>query len=319
VFSSTEKDLFRLHFNEDVLEFIELRDSVTFEYKGKKEHVTIWPANQFLQDTSDLETILLKMDQEKELRVKEFEKNKMFVEAERIKKRVEYDIRMMRETGFVNGIENYSLYFDRRLPGEAPNTIFDYFPDDFLLIVDESHMTIPQLQAMPAGDKARKSNLIKYGFRLPSAIDHRPIGFTELENKLWRSNQIPEETNTNLVMSDNTTYQEIQKTLGTYDYTNIKNKKWAKTIFLSATPAPYELNKSQKIVEQIIRPTGLLDPVTYIYPKSGEYALLEWSLEGLLQKKPHLKEFLDDYEIPGGIKEVFEWEWINIDEIVDTL
>ena len=184
VFSSTEKDLFRLHFNEDILEFIELRDSVTFEYKGKKDHVTIWPANQFLQDTSDLETILLKMDQEKELRVKEFEKNKMFVEAERIKKRVEYDIRMMRETGFVNGIENYSLYFDRRLPGESPNTIFDYFPDDFLLIVDESHMTIPQLQAMPAGDKARKSNLIKYGFRLPSAIDHRPIGFTELENKL---------------------------------------------------------------------------------------------------------------------------------------
>ena len=319
VFSSTEKDLFRLHFNEDVLEFIELRDSVTFEYKGKKDHVTIWPANQFLQDTSDLETILLKMDQEKELRVKEFEKNKMFVEAERIKKRVEYDIRMMRETGFVNGIENYSLYFDRRLPGESPNTIFDYFPDDFLLIVDESHMTIPQLQAMPAGDKARKSNLIKYGFRLPSAIDHRPIGFTELENKLWRSNQIPEETNTNLVMSDNTTYQEIQKTLGTYDYTNIKNKKWAKTIFLSATPAPYELNKSQKIVEQIIRPTGLLDPITYIYPKSGEYALLESSLDTLLSKKPHLKEFLDDYEIPGGIKEVFEGEEIDTDEIIKNL
>lgn len=320
IFSSTEKDLFRLHFNEDILEFIELRDSVTFEYKGKKEHITIWPANQFLQDTSDLETILLKINEEKELRVKEFEKKKMFVEAERIKKRVEYDIRMIRETGFVNGIENYSLYFDRRLPGEAPNTIFDYFPDDFLLIIDESHMTIPQLQAMPAGDKARKSNLINYGFRLPSAIDHRPIGFTELENKLWRSHKIPEETNTNLVMWDNTTYHSIQKTLGTYDYTDIKTKKGAKTIFLSATPAPYELNKSQKIVEQIIRPTGLLDPITYIYPKSGDYALLESSFEKLIQKKPHLNEFLDDYELPGGVKEVFETdEKVDTDEIIKNL
>lgn len=110
----------------------------------------------------------------------------MLVEAERIKKRVEYDIRMIRETGFVNGIENYSLYFDKRLPGESPNTIFDYFPEDFLLIVDESHMTIPQLRAMSQGDRARKNNLIKYGFRLPSAIDHRPLRFEELEATLHR-------------------------------------------------------------------------------------------------------------------------------------
>lgn len=110
----------------------------------------------------------------------------MLVEAERIKKRVEYDIRMIRETGFVNGIENYSLYFDKRLPGESPNTIFDYYPEDFLLIVDESHMTIPQLRAMAQGDRARKNNLIKYGFRLPSAIDHRPLRFEELEATLNR-------------------------------------------------------------------------------------------------------------------------------------
>ena len=109
----------------------------------------LWPATQYLQDTSDLEQILAQMQAEKELRVKEFESLNMPIEAERIKKRVEYDIRMIRETGFVNGIENYSLYFDQRLPGQPPNTIFDYFPDDFLLIVDESHMTLPQLRAMP--------------------------------------------------------------------------------------------------------------------------------------------------------------------------
>ena len=109
----------------------------------------LWPATQYLQDTSDLEQILAQMQAEKDLRVKEFESLNMPIEAERIKKRVEYDIRMIRETGFVNGIENYSLYFDQRLPGQSPNTIFDYFPDDFLLIVDESHMTLPQLRAMP--------------------------------------------------------------------------------------------------------------------------------------------------------------------------
>lgn len=318
IFSSTEKDLYRLHFNEDVLEFIEVRDSVTFEYKGKRDYALIWPANQFLQDTSDIENILIEMDKEKELRVKEFEKKWMFVEAERIKKRVEYDIRMVRETWFVNGIENYSLYFDRRLPGEAPNTIFDYFPDDFLLIVDESHMTIPQLQAMPAGDRARKANLINYGFRLPSAIDHRPIGFGELENKLWRSTKTPEFT-TNTTLIDNTTYQTIQKTLWTYNPENFPSKTWAKTIFLSATPAPYELDKSQKIVEQIIRPTGLLDPITYIYPKSWDYELLESSFDKLIKKKPHLKEFLDNYDIPGGVKEVFEWENLDTEEIIKNL
>lgn len=162
IFSSTEKFVYRLHFNEEILELIELKDALTFEHKENKNKVTLRPATQFLQDVSDIDTILEQMNAEKELRVKEFEKQGMLVEAERIKKRVEYDIRMIKETGFVNGIENYSLYFDNRLPGEPPNTIFDYFPDDFLLIIDESHMTIPQLRAMPGGDRARKTNLIKY-------------------------------------------------------------------------------------------------------------------------------------------------------------
>lgn len=148
VFSSTERCLYRCFFDEDFLERIEKRDALTYEFQTLEQKAMLWPATQYLQDISDLERILQQMDAEKELRIKEFEKYGMALEAERIKKKVEYDIRMIRETGFVNGIENYSLYFDQRLPGEPPNTIFDYFPDDFLLIVDESHMTIPQLRAM---------------------------------------------------------------------------------------------------------------------------------------------------------------------------
>jgi excinuclease ABC subunit B len=194
----------------------------------------------------------------------------MPIEAERIKKRVEYDIRMMRETGFVNGIENYSLYFDKRETGEVPNTIFDYFPDDFLLIIDESHMTIPQLQAMPAGDKARKTNLVKYGFRLPSALDHRPLNFSELECKVGRTGyttKIKKDIEST-PETDSKTYKRLEKNIGKYNKEFLPTKKDAKTIFLSATPAEYELNTSQQIIEQIIRPTGLLDPITYVYPKS---------------------------------------------------
>ena len=141
--------MYRCFFDEEFLERIEKRDSLTYELQTIEQKAMLWPATQYLQDTTDLEQILAQMQAEKELRVKEFEKLNMPIEAERIKKRVEYDIRMIRETGFVNGIENYSRYFDQRLPGQPPNTIFDYFPDDFLLIVDESHMTLPQLRAMP--------------------------------------------------------------------------------------------------------------------------------------------------------------------------
>lgn len=141
--------MYRCFFDEEFLERIEKRDSLTYELQTIEQKAMLWPATQYLQDTTDLEQILAQMQAEKELRIKEFEKLNMPIEAERIKKRVEYDIRMIRETGFVNGIENYSLYFDQRLPGQPPNTIFDYFPDDFLLIVDESHMTLPQLRAMP--------------------------------------------------------------------------------------------------------------------------------------------------------------------------
>ncbi len=316
IFSSTEKFVYRLHFNEEKLEIIEMKDSVTFESHGNRTKVSIRPATQFLQDISDMDTILEQMNAEKELRVKEFEKQGMLVEAERIKKRVEYDIRMIKETWFVNWIENYSLYFDNRLPGQPPNTIFDYFPDDFLLIVDESHMTLPQLRAMPGGDRARKTNLIKYGFRLPSAVDHRPLRFEELEWILGRvdmENIMPDQafdldanvSNTHIEIYNK--YKNMKAARGENQMLTLvkKHKKDAKSIFLSATPAEYELNLSDKVVEQIIRPTWLLDPITYVYPKSGDYDSLLQSIETLLKQKPHLKEFMKWYSLKDGVAEVF--------------
>ena len=343
VYSSTEKSVYRCFFDEDVIERIEIRDSVTFELKSQANQVILWPATQYLQDTNDLETILQQIDLEKELRIKEFEKAWMLVEAERIKKRVEYDLRMIRETGFVNGIENYSLYFDKRLPGEAPNTIFDYFPKDFLLIIDESHMTIPQLNAMSQWDRARKNNLIKYWFRLPSAIDHRPLRFEELEATLWWKSldeiKLDQATD-NLDLVSTTHLKVLENSVSSW--TNVKDlrwdsqdssakasewqqlinkearaenqranleskiKTWAKAIFLSATPAEYELNLSDEVVEQIIRPTWLLDPITYVYPKSGDYSHLLASVDKLLKKKPYLEMYFTDKETQREEKDILK-------------
>ena len=341
IFSSTEKCLYRCFFDEDTIERIEQRDSLTYELKGPVQKAMLWPATQYLQDTSDLELILQQINTEKELRIKEFEKLWMLVEAERIKKKVEYDIRMIRETWFVNGIENYSLYFDKRLPWEPPNTIFDYFPDDFLLIIDESHMTIPQLRAMAQWDRARKNNLIRYGFRLPSAIDHRPLRFEELETTLqWKDiNEIKlDEAAANLDLVSSVHKQVVnEKWKDNDDNSSLinhearknnqqetlsrKTKKNVKSIFLSATPAEYELELSDEIVEQIIRPTWLLDPVTFVYPKSGDYEILLDSLPKLLNKKPYLNEFMvtedktSDKQHKVNLEEVF---WFDNEEEKDS-
>ena len=316
IFSSTERCLYRCFFDEEFLERIEMRDAQSYELKSPVQKAMIRPATQYLQDVSDLETILQQMNAEKELRVKEFEKMGMAIEAERIKKKVEYDIRMIRETWFVNGIENYSLYFDQRLPGQPPNTIFDYFPEDFLLIVDESHMTIPQLRAMAQWDRARKNNLIRYGFRLPSAIDHRPLRFEELEATLGRKEldevaldeaaadlELVSDAHQQVLASqkeekkaDSSLLNREARKVNQHSVLSQKIKKGAKSIFLSATPAEYELELSEQVVEQIIRPTGLLDPITFVYPKSGDYQLLLDSLPKLLEKKPYLQQFLDQEE-----------------------
>ena len=325
IFSSTEKCLYRCFFDEEFLERIEKRDSLTYELQTVEQKAMLWPATQYLQDTSDLEQILAQMQAEKDLRVKEFESLNMPIEAERIKKRVEYDIRMIRETGFVNGIENYSLYFDQRLPGQPPNTIFDYFPDDFLLIVDESHMTLPQLRAMPEWDRARKNNLIRYGFRLPSAIDHRPLRFEELEVSLGRrsieSINLDEATSQlELVSSAHQQVLANARKTNQHEILTHKVKHGAKSIFLSATPAPYELELSEQVVEQIIRPTGLLDPITYVYPKSWDFAMLIESFDKLLKKKPYLETYAHQKKEQkpdswSDLSHLFDEEdWINLDQ-----
>ncbi len=321
IYSSTDKKVYRCFFDEDLLEMIQIKDATSFEAQGTTEKVTIWPATQYLQNVDDLNSILDNILTEMNARVSDLEAQGHLVEVQRLRKRVDYDVRMIRETGFVNGIENYSPYFDNRLPGETPYTIFDYFPDDFLLIVDESHMTLPQLMAMPKADTARKVSLVKHGFRLPSAVDHRPIRFEELEVMMDRAKSTQSVLSKTIKLaSDHNHDDEIPLTdieQQVYDYQTYRNdlfaipndvqknhttsleakrKTKAKALFVSATPAPYELSLSKPyIIEQVIRPTGLLDPIVSVYPKSGDYDYLYKSVDILMTKKPHLTKFMDGY------------------------
>lgn len=289
IYSSVENCLYRLIFDFDTLQLIQVKDSLTFREKSTEKTLTIWPANQFIQDMWDLETILNKINEEMKIRVEELKKEWKLLEAERLNKRTIYDIRMIRETWFTNWIENYSLYFDNRQVWQPPNTLFDYFPEDMLLIIDESHMTLPQLKAMSAWDSSRKQSLVNHWFRLPSALEHRPLNFQELEIILsWSSlnDQKNKLYNKNFIIE------------------RIKNK--AKTLFVSATPAEYELINSWQLVEQIIRPTWLLDPITYVYPKSWDYDLLLNSLDKLIKKNPKITEFLDWLETNLKEKNIFD-------------
>lgn len=272
---STEKSIYRLYFNDNVLERIEARDALTYQFLGERQHMTCWPATQFMQDMSQLDSALEAIETEMEARCKEYEQKNMLTEAQRLKKKVLYDTKMIKETGFVNGIENYSPYFEKRLDGTPPHTLFDYFPDDCLVIVDESHMTLPQLAAMPRGDRSRKETLVDHGFRLPSALHHRPLNFEELQLVLWRDSTI---------IPQNKSWHKESK------------KQQAKTLFVSATPAEYEMQHTGKVVEQIIRPTGLLDPVTYVYPKGGDFTSLVASLDSLKKTKHLLTEDYADVQ-----------------------
>ena len=188
----------------------------------------ILPASHYAVTSEKLENAYEQIRKDCLERVREFEEQGKLIEAQRIKERVFYDLEMMKEVGYCSGIENYSRYFDGRMPGEPPYTLLDYFKKNFVMFVDESHMTIPQVRGMFAGDYARKTNLINYGFRLPAAFDNRPLNFEEFESKL---NQV---------------------------------------VFVSATPGPYEMQHSDQVVEQIIRPTGLLDPEISVRKIDGQ-------------------------------------------------
>ena len=219
---------YRFEFGFDTLEEVKIVDPLTFEIKEKPDHIHIFPNTHYATPKDQLEKALVTIRAEYEERLKYFEKHQKFLEAQRLSQRTKYDLEMLKETGFVKGIENYSRHLDGRKPGEPPSTLLDFFPDDFLLIVDESHMTLPQVRGMYNGDHARKLNLVDYGFRLPSALDNRPL-----------------------------TYGEFQKHIN-------------QAIYVSATPGEYELEVSPKPAEQVIRPTGLLDPEIEVRSSEGQ-------------------------------------------------
>ena len=216
--ASSSEFAVRVEFFGDEIDRICEVEVITGRVIKELKHITIFPATHYAVGSERLNSTLKQIEVDCEKEVKEFLDNGKYIEAQRLKERTNYDVEMMREVGYCSGIENYSRYFDRRNVGEPPFTLMDYFPSDFLTIIDESHMTIPQIRAMFNGDKARKTNLVDYGFRLKSAYDNRPLNFGEF------------------------------------------NQKLGQTIYISATPAEYELNKSGQVVEQLIRPTGLLDP-----------------------------------------------------------
>ncbi|WP_027625194.1 excinuclease ABC subunit UvrB [Clostridium lundense] len=225
--SSTNRGI-RVEFFGDEIEKIREFDVLTGEIVGVRKHVSIFPASHFATSNERLQVAIKKIEEELEVRVRELVADDKLLEAQRLKQRTNFDIEMMREVGYCSGIENYSRILDGRAAGTPPQTLLDYFPDDFLFFIDESHVTLPQVRGMYAGDRSRKETLVNYGFRLPSAFDNRPLQFNEFESKL---NQM---------------------------------------IFVSATPGEYELNHSQNIAEQIIRPTGLLDPEIIVKPVKGQ-------------------------------------------------
>ena len=226
--ASTSEHAIRVEFFGDEIDRISEIDVLTGEILGTRKHVAIYPASHYVTTPEKRESAIYYIEQELEERVRYFKEHDMLLEAQRIEQRTSYDIEMMREIGFCQGIENYSRHISGRAPGSAPYTLFDYFPDDFLLVVDESHVTIPQVRAMYNGDRARKESLVNFGFRLPSAFDNRPLNFQEFNERL---NQV---------------------------------------IYVSATPAEYERERAAQIAEQVIRPTGLLDPKIEVRPSAGQ-------------------------------------------------
>lgn len=228
IFPAGEEVAYRVEFFGNEVERITKVDPLTGEILATLEGVKIFPSSHYVTPQDKLRVALGQIEQELEERLRFFESNSKLLEAQRLKQRTQFDLEMMAETGFVKGIENYSRYLTNRAPGEQPATLLDYFPDDYLLFIDESHMTIPQLRGMYNGDRARKEVLVEHGFRLPSALDNRPLTFTEFEKHINQA------------------------------------------IYVSATPAQYELSRSPKPVQQVIRPTGLLDPAITVRPVEGQ-------------------------------------------------
>lgn len=243
LFPANGEHAYRFEFDFDELREVKIVHPLTFELREKPDHIHIFPNTHYATPQEDMDRALVNIEAEFKDRLQFFNDNRKYLEAQRLSQRTKYDLEMLENTGMVKGIENYSRHLEGRAAGEPPYTLLDFFPKDFLLIVDESHMTIPQVRGMFNGDHARKTTLVEHGFRLPSALDNRPLTFTEFDERL---NQI---------------------------------------IYVSATPGKYELERSPKPVEQVIRPTGLLDPEVEVRSSNGQIDNLLEEIDQRIAKK----------------------------------
>lgn len=265
----TDSFAYRVEFFGDEIERISEINPLTGERMREVQHAAIYPASHYVTPKDKMQTAIQEIREEMEQRVAWFKENEKFVEAQRIEQRTRYDMEMMEEIGFCSGIENYSRVLSGRKTGSAPYTLMDYFPKDFLMIIDESHVTIPQVRAMYAGDQARKKSLIDNGFRLPSALDNRPLNFAEFQQRIHQ------------------------------------------VIYVSATPSDFEKSRSSQIVEQLIRPTGLLDPKIFVRPIEGQIDDLIGEINARTARKERvlvttltvkMAEDLTDYLENAGIR-----------------
>ncbi len=280
LFPASGEVAYRFEFDFDNLESVKIIDPLTAEVLEKPEQVHIFPNTHYATPRDQLSRAIDTIEAEFDSRLKYFEAEHKYLEAQRLSQRTKYDLEMLKETGFVKGIENYSRHLDGRKAGEPPATLLDFFPDDFLLLVDESHMTLPQVRGMYNGDHARKATLVDYGFRLPSALDNRPLTFDEFEKHIHRA------------------------------------------VYVSATPGKYELEASPAPAEQVIRPTGLLDPEIEVRPTDGQIDDLMAEIETRIQKNQRvivttltkrMAEDLSDHLKDHGIKTAY------IHSEIDTL
>lgn len=287
IFPSSNTEIFiRVEFFGDSVEKIYEADYVTGKVVAELKHAVIFPASHYAVEEQKLKNAISFIEKDLKDEVKAFNDSGKLIEAQRLSQRVNYDIEMIKEIGFCKGIENYSRYFDGRTAGEPPFTLLDYFPKDFIVFIDESHMTIPQIGAMSNGDKARKKSLIDYGFRLKSAYDNRPLTFDEFDQRIGQ------------------------------------------VICVSATPAPYELSKAGQVVEQLIRPTGLIDPQVTVRPTTHQIDDLLVEINKVVSEKgrvlittltKRMSESLTDYLKENGIKVKYMHSDIDTMERIDIV
>ena len=286
VMPAYSESAYRIAMFGDEIEALTEFDPLTGEVLARHDEVKIFPAKHFITEEEHLRGALFDIEQELEQRVAEFQKAGRLLEAQRIEQRTRYDLEMIREVGYTSGIENYSRHLDRRPPGSPPWTLLDYFPPDYLMIIDESHMTLPQVRGMWGGDRSRKEILIEYGFRLPSALDNRPLSFEEFEDRLGQA------------------------------------------VFMSATPGPYEAEHAQQVVQQIIRPTGIVDPTIDVRPVEGQIDDLLTEINRRVQRgeralvttlTKRMAEDLSDYLLEMGIRVHYLHSEIDTIERVEIL